>query len=62
MGIIEELKERIQDLEKKLAELRSEQKKMQKDMRFYEWMLMEEYRILLKFLGEETESYRIHSR
>lgn len=54
------------DIEKKLVQLmqmmRKQQKeidKIKKDMRFYELMLLEEYHLLLKLLGEEP-MIRIH--
>ncbi|WP_044642183.1 hypothetical protein [Risungbinella massiliensis] len=61
MDNIEDLKRRILDLEKQLMDVRKEQGKIRKDMDLFEWMLLEEYRILLKLLGEDPPQSRIHS-
>lgn len=58
---IEDIKQRILDIEKQLTHVRKEQREMRKNMDFFEWMLLEEYRILLKLLGEEPGQTRIHS-
>ena len=51
---------RIAELEKAMTEQQSQLEKIRKDLRFYELMLLEEYHLLLKILGEDKQKIRIH--
>ena len=54
------IEKRIDQLEQTLQNQRAQLEKMKKDMKFYELMLLEEYHLLLKLLGEDPQNIRIH--
>lgn len=51
---------RISQLEKVITQQQAQLEKIKKDLQFYEWVLLEEYHLLLKILGEDKEKVRIH--
>lgn len=55
-----EIEDKIDRLEQTLRGQREQIEKMKKDMKFYELMLLEEYHLLLKLLGEDPKNIRIH--
>lgn len=55
-----EIEEKVVQLEQKLKGQQVQLEEMKKDMKFYELMLLEEYHILLKLLGEDPQNIRIH--
>jgi chromosome segregation ATPase len=64
----EELKIRLKQLEEKLNQYRQkteqiseENKRLKRDIRFFEMVLLEEYQLLLQLLNQEGKPFRIHS-
>lgn len=55
-----EIEERVVRLEQKLKGQQAQLEKLKKDMKFYELLLLEEYHILLRLLGEDSLDIRIH--
>jgi septal ring factor EnvC (AmiA/AmiB activator) len=63
----EQLQQRLRQLEEKLdwceEQLKlchQENKKLKKDMRFFETMLLEEYHLLLQLLEKDKTGIRLH--
>ncbi len=64
----EQLKERLKRLEEtinqyrqRMEQISEENKKLKKDIRFFEMVLLEEYQLLLQLLNKEGKPFRIHS-
>lgn len=56
----ESLQEQINQLEEQVKIQQLEITQLKKDMKFYEMMLLEEYHLLLRLLGEDQPKARIH--
>lgn len=54
------LQDHINRLEKRVKSQQLEIVNLKKDLRFYEMMLLEEYHLLLRLLGEDQPKARIH--
>lgn len=55
------LKGRVRQLEKLTEVQQAELEKVKKDLKFYELMLLEQYHLLLRLLGEDQQKVKIHS-
>ncbi len=56
----EQIENKLVQLEQIIEDQQAQIDKMKKDLQFYELMLLEEYHLLLRILGEDQKMIRIH--
>ncbi|SEM69487.1 DUF5320 domain-containing protein [Lihuaxuella thermophila] len=55
------LEEKLELMQQQLKQLVIENKKLRRDMKFFELMLLEEYHLLIQLLGRDQGDLSIHS-
>lgn len=56
----DEIENKLVQFEQMIKDQQTQIEKMKKDLQFYELMLLEEYHLLLRLLGEDQQIIRIH--
>lgn len=57
---VDRLEKQIEKVQQQLDQLVKENQTLKRDMRFFEFMLLEEYHLLIQLLGKDQNNLRIH--